>query len=231
MGKELVELLGTGVNVNNIKRENDILIGKCNLEGKELIAYIIGNIENDGKMHGKIIGMMVDEETGEERIAVSNENRKIYQLEIKECLKKIKELEKFRFRSLYERSAGAIIYKIENGETKFLIVYSLNGFWGFPKGHLEFGETDEQAAIREVEEEVGIKIKIQKGFKEEISYIIGGTPINKEVCFFLSKINANEKVKIDENELLEYKFVTIAEAEELLNDNVISVLKKVKIKV
>ena len=80
MGKELVELLGTGVNVNNIKRENDILIGKCNLEGKELIAYIIGNIENDGKMHGKIIGMMVDEETGEERIAVSNENRKIYPL-------------------------------------------------------------------------------------------------------------------------------------------------------
>jgi 8-oxo-dGTP diphosphatase len=33
------------------------------------------------------------------------------------------------------------------------------GTWSFPGGHLEFGESTEKTAIREVQEEVGIKIK------------------------------------------------------------------------
>lgn len=33
-----------------------------------------------------------------------------------------------------------------------------SGSWSTPGGHLEFGETPEQCAIREMEEEVGIKI-------------------------------------------------------------------------
>lgn len=33
------------------------------------------------------------------------------------------------------------------------------GTWGFPGGHLEYGETFESAAIREVKEETGIAIK------------------------------------------------------------------------
>lgn len=33
------------------------------------------------------------------------------------------------------------------------------GTWGFPGGHLEFGESPEQCAVREALEETGIKIK------------------------------------------------------------------------
>lgn len=34
------------------------------------------------------------------------------------------------------------------------------GFWGFPAGYQEYGETAEQTAVRETEEETGIRIEI-----------------------------------------------------------------------
>jgi 8-oxo-dGTP pyrophosphatase MutT (NUDIX family) len=51
-----------------------------------------------------------------------------------------------------------VVYKIENGATFFLLVYSArNKEWGFPKGHIEEGETDKETARREIFEETGIQ--------------------------------------------------------------------------
>ena len=38
---------------------------------------------------------------------------------------------------LYEKSAGAVIYKIYNGKPLFLVTYSKKNYPGFPKGHIE----------------------------------------------------------------------------------------------
>ena len=40
-----------------------------------------------------------------------------------------------------------------------------DGYWGFPKGHLEEGETPIQAAIREVQEETGFIVVIGESLK------------------------------------------------------------------
>lgn len=57
---------------------------------------------------------------------------------------------------MMEYSAGAVIYRKRNDELEYLIIQSIiNRNWGFPKGHLENNETTEQAARREVFEEVG----------------------------------------------------------------------------
>lgn len=50
-------------------------------------------------------------------------------------------------------AAGGIVY---NEFNEVLFIYR-RGFWDLPKGKLDPGETLEQAAIREVEEETGIK--------------------------------------------------------------------------
>ena len=55
------------------------------------------------------------------------------------------------------RSAGIIPYIVENDELKFLLLKSNVG-WGFPKGHLEKGETGIAAAKRETKEETGLNI-------------------------------------------------------------------------
>lgn len=60
-----------------------------------------------------------------------------------------------------EARVGIGVFIFKNG--KFLILKRLGshggGTWSVPGGHLEFGETFEQTAGREVMEEVGIKIK------------------------------------------------------------------------
>src|SRR5579872_373575 len=58
-------------------------------------------------------------------------------------------------------SAGGIVIKREGDKPLVLITqHSGHHGWEFPKGHLEAGETSEQAAIREVEEESGVVAKV-----------------------------------------------------------------------
>ena len=58
--------------------------------------------------------------------------------------------------------AGGIIYREKNGYKEFLLV-SAKRFpfiWVLPKGHIKRSETEEQAAVREVKEESGMKVSI-----------------------------------------------------------------------
>jgi len=52
------------------------------------------------------------------------------------------------------RAAGGVLYKPNSSPLKVLLI-KRNGFWDIPKGKLEEGETIEECAVREVEEEVG----------------------------------------------------------------------------
>ncbi len=53
------------------------------------------------------------------------------------------------------RSAGGIVISPE--ESIAMVQHRVgNGAWLFPKGHVELGESDEEAARREIEEETGL---------------------------------------------------------------------------
>lgn len=51
-------------------------------------------------------------------------------------------------------AAGGLVVQ-NNGIEKFLMIYRL-GFWDLPKGKIDKGENEQQAALREVEEECGV---------------------------------------------------------------------------
>ncbi|MFL0683476.1 MAG: NUDIX hydrolase [Algoriphagus aquaeductus] len=67
--------------------------------------------------------------------------------------KALKEFVKSRF--LIIKAAGGIVSK----KDKILMIYRL-GKWDFPKGKFDKGETPEECAKREVEEECNVKVKI-----------------------------------------------------------------------
>lgn len=115
-----------------------------------------------------------------------------------------------------EKSCGAIVYRKTNNDIEFLAIRSNSPdrHWGFPKGHVEGEETEEETCIREVYEETGLIINPFKGFKEYDKYKIGEN-VYKEVIFFLADATGQE-VSINQDEVEEFRWAPFQEIYDLL---------------
>ena len=75
------------------------------------------------------------------------------------------------------------------------------GCHGFPKGHMEAGETEEQTALREIYEEVGLRVRLLPGFRAVTEYQLPSPPdTRKRVVFFLAEYEGQETT-VQESEL------------------------------
>jgi len=75
--------------------------------------------------------------------------------------------------------------------------------WSLPKGHIEEGETPEQAALREVQEETGIESVIEKSLGViDFWFMAGGKRIHKTVHHYLFResggLLAPQETEVDE---------------------------------
>jgi bis(5'-nucleosidyl)-tetraphosphatase len=112
-----------------------------------------------------------------------------------------------------ERSAGAVIYRMEGGKIKYLLLRYGAGHWDYVKGHIEADEGDEETLVREAEEEAGlIDIRITTGFREIINYVYtkDEKKMSKEVVFLLAETHT-EKIKLS-FEHKEYKWLDFEKA-------------------
>jgi 8-oxo-dGTP pyrophosphatase MutT (NUDIX family) len=77
-----------------------------------------------------------------------------------------------------------------NGRREYLIVEAARskGVWVLPKGHIESGETAEAAAVREVEEEAGVRAEIVAS-AGHCEYVARGRTVR--TLFFLMRYQAD----------------------------------------
>ncbi|MEN6544732.1 MAG: NUDIX domain-containing protein [Armatimonadia bacterium] len=113
-----------------------------------------------------------------------------------------------------EITAGGIVF---NGE-RVLVLRSHKGGWVFPKGHVELGETHEQAALREVLEESGVHATIvdQAGTSTFHFYSYLDRAVHRKIVYWFEMETADTVVSVN-RELQGGAFVPPADALRLLS--------------
>jgi 8-oxo-dGTP pyrophosphatase MutT (NUDIX family) len=113
-----------------------------------------------------------------------------------------------------ELSAGGVVVR---GAQTIVIVPTRRGaqgqrVLGLPKGHVDPGETPEQAAAREVREEAGVEAELV-GKLGDVRYFYqrGGKRIFKRVRFFLFAYRSGDPADHDD-EIEEARWMGLAEA-------------------
>ena len=116
----------------------------------------------------------------------------------------------------HEKSCGGLVFTRENGTIRYLIIRHLGGHCGFPKGHMEPGESEQETAIREIREETGLAVSLVEGFRAEDSYPLPNKPgVRKEVVYFLAEFSG-QGISIQPEEISEAYLVSYEEALALL---------------
>ena len=116
-----------------------------------------------------------------------------------------------------EKSCGALVFRQDprTGCTYVLMIrHKHGGHLSFPKGHVEAGETEHETAIREVEEETSVRIRITSTFRETVRY--SPMPgVQKDVVYFLA-VTDQKATHPRDGEIAEVEWVPIESAERSL---------------
>jgi 8-oxo-dGTP pyrophosphatase MutT (NUDIX family) len=109
-------------------------------------------------------------------------------------------------KSIHEVSCGCVPFrKSKNGSIEVLLIYRDKGFWEFPKGKKDTGETDIETAMRELREETGLTGEIfpHQNISAEYTFTRGDSRVHKTVIFFLCKVDDTSQVVLDQKEVVD----------------------------
>jgi 8-oxo-dGTP pyrophosphatase MutT (NUDIX family) len=125
-----------------------------------------------------------------------------------------------RLRSALATSAGGIVVSANRERPSLVVGMRRRGrdsvTWTLPKGTPHEGETVEETAIREVEEETGLRVRILEPVSSiEYDFVQSGTRIQKTVHYFLMAPTGGDLSGHD-HEFERVRWVPFDEAQALL---------------
>ena len=96
-----------------------------------------------------------------------------------------------------EVSAGGVVYRREDDAIDLALAARRTRrgqlAWGLAKGAIEQGESDEQAAVREVLEETGLLAEVEADLGDiRYFYVWEGVRVRKRVHFFLMRATGGD---------------------------------------
>jgi 8-oxo-dGTP diphosphatase len=115
-------------------------------------------------------------------------------------------------------SAGGVVFRREGDDVEVLVCKDAGYHrWVLPKGLVAAGETYEQAALREVEEETGIAARLiaSLGEPEQYVYMARGVRMFKRVYYFLMEYQSGS-IDHHDHEMEDVRWTSINEALQLL---------------
>jgi 8-oxo-dGTP pyrophosphatase MutT (NUDIX family) len=103
-------------------------------------------------------------------------------------------------KTAHHHSAGGLVVR---GPLILLISTQAGKRWQLPKGHIEEGETPEQAAVREVREETGVTSRVVAPLQGVEYWFIerGLHRIHKQVDYFLLDYVSGDNADFDAHEV------------------------------
>ena len=125
------------------------------------------------------------------------------------------------------RAGGGVVFN-DKGEALFIF---RRGKWDLPKGKLDDGETIEQCALREVEEETGLKGVILKDFIMTTyhTYVEDGKQVLKESHWYRMEAKGKQTLTPQaEEDITEIRWVKRADWSELMKNGFPMIKKLLK---
>jgi 8-oxo-dGTP pyrophosphatase MutT (NUDIX family) len=118
-----------------------------------------------------------------------------------------------------EFSAGGVV--VRDGQVVVIVPVKRdargNRVLGLPKGHLDAGESAEEAATREVQEETGVTAELVEKLGEvRYQYERRGRRVSKRVAFFLFEYRSGDLADHD-HEIEDARWMPLSEAVEALS--------------
>lgn len=110
-----------------------------------------------------------------------------------------------------EKSCGALVVRRGEYELELLLIKHNGGHWAFPKGHVEVGETEEQTACREVQEETGLTVKLDTRYREMVTFSPAPRTLKDVVYFAATVVSGIEIPQL--SEVSDVRWVPFSEAE------------------
>ena len=111
----------------------------------------------------------------------------------------------------YEKSCGAVIFRRTDVWNVLLIRHNKGRHVSFPKGHVEPGETESQTAEREILEETGLRVRVDKRFRAENRYNI--RPDTQKLVVIFAAVTDQAEITPQPEEIAEAEWVPVDEAD------------------
>ncbi len=161
-------------------------------DGEELDVYLLGVDAPVSSYTARVIGIVYREDDVEDKLVAAPDGMNFTAAQIDAAIHFQEKYHQSRVEALFEKSCGTIPYTWQNGAPHYLLIRSRkNGVCGFPKGHVEGEETEEETALRETREETSLQVEICPGTRAEITYRMGNGKI-KQVAYFLAHYSGQE---------------------------------------
>lgn len=206
-----------------------LTVGEANPEGVfsarcEREAYLFGEKNPPKSLSAAVIGVFVRADGSNVLLCVPEPlagSPICYECDLLHGLRPSEDVANGTLYPLYEKTSGAVIYTEHGGESRgerrYLLVKSESGHIGFPKGHIEYGETELENAAREIFEETGLPFSPHPDFRMEYTYTTLENT-QKTGVFFLSRYDGDGRTPtFQREEVFADWLLPYGKAMELLN--------------